>query len=372
MGCGRSRRNPVRIALITPEYPGYGPSFGIGRYVADLAESLRTAGHTVLVLAATDEGGVVVGVDRSPESMPRSLLRRSLVVRPWLMHELELFQPDVVEAPNWGGLTALLPSRWPLVVRLSTSAVDAFGPRRDLWRPFRILLEKVAVHRAHGIIADSCSMGRRCVSLYSRNADVVIPHAWRGQGVSTVTERGPDVLFVGRWEPRKGVDVLMRAWPEVLAAMPQARLHLVGSGQPKGLAGPGIQAHGHLPPTSLASLRKRCKIQVVPSRFESFGLVVLEAWAAGLVPVVSAGGALPEVVGDAGMVVPVGDSTALSRTLLQVIHRDGTSMVEAGLRRLAGEFSPILHLQATLELYRLAISRQRTGCYQRVCSVSSP
>ena len=56
MGCGRSRRNTVRIALITPEYPGYGPSFGIGRYVADLAESLRTAGHTVLVLAATDEG----------------------------------------------------------------------------------------------------------------------------------------------------------------------------------------------------------------------------------------------------------------------------------------------------------------------------
>ena len=46
----------MRVALITPEYPGCGPSFGVGRYVRDLAECLAGAGTAVRVLAATDTG----------------------------------------------------------------------------------------------------------------------------------------------------------------------------------------------------------------------------------------------------------------------------------------------------------------------------
>lgn len=349
----------MRIALITPEFPGYGPSFGIGRYVADLTGALRAAGHTVLVLAATDRGGVVVGTDRPVQPLPHSLLQRALVVRPWLLRELEAFQPDVVEAPNWGALTAFLPPRWPVVIRLSTSAADAGGARRDLWRSCRILMEQAAVHRAHSIIADSRSMGRRGVSLYSREADVVIPHAWHRPCMSLQGDRGPEVLFVGRWEPRKGVDVMMQAWPDVVAAIPHARLHLVGIGQPQGLAGPGIQAHGQLLPEQLASLRQFCKIQVVPSRFESFGLVILEAWAAGLVPVVSSGGALPEVVGEGGMVVPPGCPRELSRALLQAIRNDGRHLVEAGLHRLGNDFCSARQIQATLRVYNSAVHRHR-------------
>lgn len=340
MGCGKTRPNPVRIALITPEYPGYGPSFGIGRYVADLAEVLRAAGHTVRVLAATDQGGVVIGEDRAFQSLPRSLFLRSLTVRTWLLRELEAFQPDVVEASNWGALTAFLPPRWPVVVRLSTSAADAGGARWDPLRLLRVLLERCSVIRAGVVVADSRAMARRCAALYGREADTVIPHAWHGPLGEMTGDRPPAVVFVGRWEPRKGVDVLLACWPLVLAAVPEARLHVVGGGQPRDLGGPGITAHGRLDAADLAALRHRCRIQVVPSRFESFGLVVLEAWAAGLVPVVSSGGALPEVVGDAGVVVPVGDVAALAQGIITTLLTDSTAQVVRGREHVQMMFAP--------------------------------
>jgi len=46
----------MRIALVTPEYPGCGPAFGVGRYVADLAGGLRRAGAVVSVLVSNQAG----------------------------------------------------------------------------------------------------------------------------------------------------------------------------------------------------------------------------------------------------------------------------------------------------------------------------
>ncbi|MBN8526246.1 MAG: glycosyltransferase family 4 protein [Planctomycetes bacterium] len=347
----------MRIALVTPEYPGCGPSYGIGRYVHDLHGALAAVGHQVQVLALTDGGAFKPGTGHAILAhLPHSLLLRPLAARAWLCRELQAFAPDVVEVPNWGALTAFIPASWPTVVRLSTSAADAGGAGRDRWRILRLALETRAVRRASLVVADSGAMAMRAAALYGRAADIVIHHGWCGPVVATPGPRPRAVLFTGRWEPRKGVDVLLAAWPAVRAAVPDAVLHIVGSGQPTLAAGDGIVLHGRLADDELAGLRLRCRIQAVPSRFESFGLVVLEAWAAGLVPVVSDAGALPEVVADAGLITPAGRPDNLAQALVAGLCSDLSDRWRAGAARLRGDLGVVAWTDATLAAYRRAIA----------------
>jgi len=147
----------MRVALLTPEFPGAGPSFGIGTYTAGLAAALRQARHDVLVLAASDTGCSRIdagGIAKAQVWTPHSLLLRALAVGPWLRRELAAFAPDVVEAPNWGGLAWPVPRRLPLVIRLSTSVVDVV-PAASRLRPLRSAVERLCVRRADAVIADS-------------------------------------------------------------------------------------------------------------------------------------------------------------------------------------------------------------------------
>ena len=104
----------MRIALITPEYPGCGPSFGVGRYVRDLGECLVEAGFTVLVLAATDTGCFRITPGQVPQLIGPAhphLLLRPLQAARWLDAELARVAPDVLDVPNWGGLGTFLSAR---------------------------------------------------------------------------------------------------------------------------------------------------------------------------------------------------------------------------------------------------------------------
>ncbi|MFI0940819.1 glycosyltransferase [Streptomyces sp. NPDC021020] len=134
----------------------------------------------------------------------------------------------------------------------------------------------------------------------------------------------PLVVCVGRLCPQKGQDVLLRAWPAVAAAMPEARLVLVGDGpdRPRLLAGagPGVLLAGAARDT--VPWYQAADVVVLPSRWEGMALAPLEAMACGR-PVVTtdvsgAREALhPRDVGDC--VVPVGDPAALAAALLRLL-----------------------------------------------------
>jgi glycosyltransferase involved in cell wall biosynthesis len=85
----------------------------------------------------------------------------------------------------------------------------------------------------------------------------------------------------------------------------------------------------------LPALYAAARVLVCPSRYEGFGLPVVEAMAVGTPVIVSGGGALPEITGDAGDVFPVGDAAALARALERVLTERAWSdaLVERGLRR---------------------------------------
>jgi glycosyltransferase involved in cell wall biosynthesis len=136
--------------------------------------------------------------------------------------------------------------------------------------------------------------------------------------------QGAEFVFAGAASRVKGLDLLLAAFAEVYAAEPAARLLVVGPpGDVSSLLGPpappGVSVLGSLPQAELARRFQTADCLVLPSRNESFGLVVIEALAAGLPVVVSdrVGAAERIEEGKTGWVVPAGDAGALAARLLQ-------------------------------------------------------
>lgn len=116
------------------------------------------------------------------------------------------------------------------------------------------------------------------------------------------------VLFVGTLEPRKNLDLLLRAWSEIKEDFRDTGLVIVGvSGHVfRNVAYRHPLEHvrflGYVDDETLAGLYANATLFVLPSQDEGFGLPALEAMASGAPVIVSDGGALPEVVGEAGMI----------------------------------------------------------------------
>lgn len=146
-------------------------------------------------------------------------------------------------------------------------------------------------------------------------------------------ERGPTVLMIGvgrgrRGARKKGLDLLLAVWAR--------RGHLLGRlllvGRP-GLALPAhVRVEPHADDARLRLLMAEASVLAYPSRTEGFGYPPLEAMAAGTPVVASAAGAIPEVVGEAALLVPAGDAEALGAALLlAAFHEPGPT--EIGARR---------------------------------------
>lgn len=98
-------------------------------------------------------------------------------------------------------------------------------------------------------------------------------------------------------------------------------------------------------------------IAVIPSLYEGFGMPAGEAMACGVPVISTTGGALPEVVGDAGMLVPPGDADALERAIVELLDDPGKreKLGRAGLQRVQNSFTWRHAAQKTVDVYREAI-----------------
>lgn len=220
----------------------------------------------------------------------------------------------------------LLPlPRLPLPICLlvhDLRAVDGLTP----WpRWFARLVLRRALARAAVVVAPSAWTADRLRRI-APSADVrVVPNGVdlpAGTCAAPVRPQPPGgyLLHAGHIESRKNVDVVIAA----LRALPPAErpaLWLAGrdAGALRGLlarsAGLAVRALGVVDDDDLGGLYRHARAVVVPSRHEGFGLVALEALAHGTRVLASDAGALPEVVGDAAMLLPPDDPGAWARAI---------------------------------------------------------
>lgn len=245
------------------------------------------------------------------------------------------------EAVRVAGVARLL--RLPLVVSLHGH--DAWGWVDDHPGVYDGILD-----RAAAVVVPSRFLIPRAVELGARSDRVQVI----GSGIDTTffsptpVPREPEVLFVGRFVEKKGLDVLVEAWPKVAAAVPGARLRVLGFGPLEHVA----RHAGAIVERSPDRRRVRdairaARVVVSPSRTatddvaDTLLMVNLEAQASGRPVVTTDHGGIPEYVtdGETALVVPEADPGALADALVRVLddHDLARRLGAAGPARAAGQ-----------------------------------
>jgi glycosyltransferase involved in cell wall biosynthesis len=172
----------------------------------------------------------------------------------------------------------------------------------------------------------------------------------------------PYILFVGNTKHHKGVDVLLRAFKEVIISFPEIELVFAG-GVPEAHKSIRelinnldlsirIKSLGRISNEELILAYKGAEMFVLPSLYEGFGLPALEAMACGVPVIVSDAGSLPEVVGNAAFICKSGNYGMFAEAMINLL-RDPmvrNEMIERG-RVHSACFSWRITAQKTLEVY---------------------
>lgn len=225
--------------------------------------------------------------------------------------------------------------------------------------------DQIIVSSAHtaGEVHQRLGVPRTSISVCRAGAP-----AWQPRAETPTT--GP-ILFVGTLEPRKNVGGLLDAYARLLESRPDAP-ELVIAGRATQAAAPWIarigkpplQGHvrhlGYVDDQVRRSLYERARLLVLPSFHEGFGLPIVEAMTVGVPVVASNRGAIPEVLGDAGLLVEPEDADGLAGAMERMLYdaRLAAQAVAWGFRR-ASAFSWEAAAVALQGAYRLAIESQR-------------
>lgn len=374
-----------RLAFLASEYPPhvYG---GLGTVVEALSRSIAAEGVEVVVFVPAVDGYTEPppGVELSPVPV-RSVASNEDF---WLSYSEAAGESlrnfgrrfDVVHCHDWmtvlGALAARPATRTPVAMTVhlpqSTTA--------------NVVMENIGLLGSDGVVVNSKAVrgellgrgirdgGRGWVDGRRRDRRdeiTVIPNGVdlaRFSPGATPPHR-QRVLFAGRLVPQKAVDVLMRAFGAVLRRHPAARLVIAGDGDQRLYLERlarflGVRQHvdflGWRSPDELSELYRSSMVTAVPSRYEPFGLVALEAMASGCPVVVGRVGGLVEIVEDdlSGFLVEPDDHLGLAGRLAALLSdRELAHATGTAARHRAEQFGWTTIARRTIDLYEQLAAR---------------
>lgn len=363
---------------------------GVGTYTTALiAQLAQTDRENEYILYFNDEGlrkrtveltGLSEAANFTPELVPYAVF--SLKNQCLLPRQLRKDRIDVYHSTNYMIPLPAFPRARPGAVRCVTTIHDVIpmvlrdhAPRSRksrLYPVFQRLMLEIG-SRADAIITVS-QASRRDILRHLR-----IPEESAGKvhviynGVSPAF-RPPDavvrdatartILYVGRSDPYKNVTTLIRAFAELLRqeSAPPVRLVIIGSPDPRYpeaedlVSELGIEEHvewtGYIPQERLPDHFQKADVLVHPSRYEGFGLQILEAMACGTPVVCSNAASLPEVADEAAILVDPDDTAGFADGMRKVLSEPGLAaeLTAKGFRQ-AARFSWQQAAQQTLDLY---------------------
>ena len=330
----------MRVALLAPDFAA---AYGWASYALDLGRSLGA--HEVEVIALAQAGGAVdpalsaARVERVlPRLVParRGFLIRSLLSVPRVRRALAGCDLLPVIAEPYAPLGLWCAAGRPLIV----TAHGTFVPKTVV-RPLVGWLYRRAYRRARLIAVSDYTAAQVRAALPGADPLVIRNgvHFARFQAPQPDPgKQGPTVLASGGVKARKGTHVLVEAFAEVWRQMPDARLIVTGAAEPgyrtrvealiaqHGL-GDAVRLAGMIPESELLAWYRHADVFALPSvniggKFEGFGLVFLEAGAAGLPAIGTRGSGVAEAIidGDTGLLVPQNDAPALAEAILRLLR----------------------------------------------------
>lgn len=385
----------MRVLLLSWEYPPlvYG---GLGRHVHALSEALVAAGHEVTVVTQTGgdqkvaleevtRAGVrVVRVPEDPPLVPKADLMAWIMAFNHALSRAALrvaneSDYDVVHAHDWLVAHAAATVKETLGLPLVATMHATEAGRHQGWLPSPLskaihTVEWWLTFEARRVITCSSYMRWEVTRLFDLPPDKVdvVPN-----GVIEVPSRRrtpgtPTVVYAGRLEYEKGVQTLLRATPRLKRRHPGLRVVVAGTGTYetalKDLAkelrvGKVVEFIGHVDRNALATLFSQASAVVVPSIYEPFGMVALEAAVAGAPLIVSDTGGLRELVNNGvdGLRVPSEDVPALAAAITTLIS---DQVLASRLARVAKERARTEHgwdaiAAKTLDTYARAEREER-------------
>ncbi|MCM6774618.1 glycosyltransferase family 4 protein [Nocardia sp. CDC159] len=360
----------MKIGMVCPysfDVPG-----GVQSHVVELAQVLIERGHKVSVLApASDETVLPDFVVSAGKAVPipynGSVARLSFGptaytrIRRWITdNDFDVLHIHEPNAPSLSML-ALKIADGPIVATFHTSTTKSLvlSTFQGVLRPYH---EKIL-----GRIAVSELARRWQVEALGSDAveipnGVDVPAFAHAPLLDGYPRAGGTVLFLGRYdEPRKGMAVLLGALPQVVRRHPQVEILIVGRGDEERLrreAGEHarhLRFLGQVSDAEKASAMRSADVYCAPNiGGESFGIVLVEAMAAGTAVVASELDAFRRVLrdGKAGRLVPVGDSTRLARALNELLDDpDERAELVRAANQVVGEYDWPVVAEQILRVY---------------------
>lgn len=395
----------LNICLISCEYPpetGFG---GIGTYTYNLAQGLSRRGHKVTVISQSVKGereyfDKRVKIYRiSDKKLPIKGMRRLLNLLTsnafnLYNHSRSVFRKieeikkkeginfDIIEGPLWNAECAAYSKKVkaPLVVRLET---PIFKVREILNRPplKRVeFLEKKSLDKATVIASISRNVGKLIVNKYKIDSEKI---KFAPLGIAIPRIRKPlfksksyKLLYVGRLEERKGIREFIEALGGILKKNKDITVDIVGRDcgleiglgksyyelflekVPKELQN-RVKFYGFVSKERLESFYKSCDVLIAPSRYESFGLIYLEAFLFGKPVIATKVGGVVEIVDNScGILVKAESAEEIERAVLKIFTDEKLrkSLGEGGFSKVRSEFSIDKMVENTLSIYSEAIN----------------
>ncbi|MEO3757135.1 glycosyltransferase family 4 protein [Mycobacterium sp. B14F4] len=404
----------MKVLMVSWEYPPVVVG-GLGRHVHHLATALAEAGHEVVVLSrrptntdpsthpSTDEiaeGVRVVAAAQDPHefdfgsdmmawtlAMGHAMVRAGLGIRgrrdrPW--------RPDVVHAHDWlVAHPAITLAEYFDVPLVSTIHATEAG-RHSGWVSGRIsrqvhALESWLVHESDSLIACSRSMSDEITELFGPGlAETRVIRNGIDAARWPFAERRPrsgpaQLLYLGRLEYEKGIHDAIAALPRIRRTHPGTTLTVAGEGTQLDWLVEQARKHkvlkatsfvGHLDHDALVRMLHSADAAVLPSHYEPFGIVALEAAATGIPLVVANVGGLGEAVinGHTGVSHPPRDVAALAAAVRSVLDdpQAAERRAAAARERLTSDFEWHCIAGETAQVYLAAKRGEREPHRRRV------
>jgi glycosyltransferase involved in cell wall biosynthesis len=404
----------LKIAFVSFEYHGVVTGGGIGTYIRNAAAMLSARGHHVEVFCGASDADFVdaeldgIKVHRLPST--RTSFRDDVVDVFRLRHQSVQF--DLVEGAEYGadlfGIVAAIP-QLARVVKLHTATfqINTFNDAYvSKWAKLRFAvgaLKRGRMPKPYWGRYDKARDPERCVTIgadevtspshalltwtseswrLSAKKCSVVPNAFvASPALLTLSPERPTkfVTFIGRLEVRKGVLELAEAIPLILAKAPETKFQFIGrtlshpsSGVPldvliRKIAGSAacerIYFRGPLEYEAIASAFAETTVAVLPSYWEAFGYVCLEAMSAACGIVGTSGSGMAEILEDGrtGRLVPPRQPAAIASAVLDLINNpeQRRSMATSARRLVLARYSYEEIAPAQEASYLRALERAR-------------